>query len=88
MYHAYFAKGRNIANSDEVLSVAEAGGIDRDALGAALQDPIIKQRVRDVTDNALKRNIFGSPFIIVDGEPFWGVDHLDQADRWLETGGW
>ena len=88
LYRTYFAKGRNIANSDEVLSVAEAGGIDRDALGAALQDPIVKQRVRDVTDNALKRNIFGSPFIIIDGEPFWGVDHLGQADRWLETGGW
>ena len=27
-------------------------------------------------------------FIVVDGEPFWGVDHLVQVDRWLETGGW
>jgi len=88
LYHAYFAQGRNIANANEVIDVAEAGGIDRDALGAALQDPVIKQRVRDVTDKALERNIFGSPMVIVDGEPFWGVDHLDQVERWLETGGW
>ena len=30
----------------------------------------------------------GSPFIIVDGEPFWGMDRFDQAERWLATGGW
>jgi len=32
--------------------------------------------------------VFGSPFIIVDGEPFWGVDRLEQVERWLKTGGW
>jgi len=29
-----------------------------------------------------------SPYIIVDGEPFWGSDRLDQIDKWLATGGW
>jgi 2-hydroxychromene-2-carboxylate isomerase len=28
------------------------------------------------------------PFIVVDGEPFWGVDRLDQVERGLATGGW
>ena len=32
--------------------------------------------------------VFGSPFVIVDGEPFWGADRLDQVDGWLATGGW
>ena len=31
--------------------------------------------------------VFGSPFIVVDGEPFWGLDRLDQVDRRLATGG-
>ena len=26
--------------------------------------------------------------LIVDGEPFWGSDRLDQIDKWLATGGW
>jgi 2-hydroxychromene-2-carboxylate isomerase len=29
-----------------------------------------------------------SPFAVVEGEPFWGVDRLDQVERWLATGGW
>jgi len=32
--------------------------------------------------------VFGSPFIVVDGEPFWGVDRLEQIEKWLATGGW
>jgi 2-hydroxychromene-2-carboxylate isomerase len=29
-----------------------------------------------------------SPSSVVDGEPFRGVDRLDQIERWLATGGW
>jgi 2-hydroxychromene-2-carboxylate isomerase len=32
--------------------------------------------------------VFGSPFILVDGEPFWGADRLAQLDLWLARGGW
>jgi 2-hydroxychromene-2-carboxylate isomerase len=39
-------------------------------------------------DAAVARNVFGSPFIFVDGEPFWGADHLPQVEKWLKTGGW
>jgi 2-hydroxychromene-2-carboxylate isomerase len=32
--------------------------------------------------------VCGSPFMIVDGEPFWGADRVEHADNWLATGGW
>ena len=37
---------------------------------------------------SLERGVFGSPFMLVDGEPFWGSDRLEQVDEWLERGGW
>ena len=30
--------------------------------------------------------VFGSPYVVVDGEPFWGVDRFDQVERWLSRG--
>ena len=48
----------------------------------------MKERLRSETEAALAHGVFGSPFIIVDGEPFWGHDRLEQAERWLATGGW
>ena len=38
-------------------------------------------------DAAIEAGVFGSPFVFVDGEPFWGLDRFGQVERWLETGG-
>ena len=48
----------------------------------------VKERLRREVDATLERGIFGSPFIIVDGEPFWGYDRLADIREWLERGGW
>ena len=42
----------------------------------------------EAVDEAVARGAFGSPFFIVDGEPFWGSDRMDQLERWIATGGW
>jgi 2-hydroxychromene-2-carboxylate isomerase len=39
-------------------------------------------------DAAIERGVFGSPYIVIDREPFWGSDRLDQVEKWLATGGW
>jgi 2-hydroxychromene-2-carboxylate isomerase len=54
----------------------------------ALQQPAVKDRLRVETEAAMARGVFGSPFLIVDGEPFWGADRLEQVDLWLQRGGW
>ena len=51
-------------------------------------DPAVKDRLKAETQAAIERGAFGSPYVIVDGEPFWGADRLDHVDRWLATGGW
>ena len=88
LYRAYFVDGRNISEPDVVADVAADAGADRDALLAGIQEPAVKERLKEVTNGAIERGIFGSPFFMVDGEPFWGHDRMDEVDRWLETGGW
>ena len=88
LYRAYFADGRNISEADVVADVAAESGADRDALLEGIQDSAVKDRLKEVTNDAIARGIFGSPFFVVDGEPFWGHDRMDEVERWLETGGW
>jgi len=71
-----------------VAEIAAALGIGRDALLAAVADPAIKERLKRSTAAAIERGVFGSPFVFVDGEPFWGADRLPQIDAWLARGGW
>ncbi len=87
LYDAAFG-GRDISNPDAVADIAGGIGIDRAALLAGIQTAEVKDRTRTETDSAIARGVFGSPYIVIDGEPFWGADRLDQVERWLETGGW
>lgn len=87
VFRAYFVAGRDISQLDVVLDVAAAMSVDRDALTAALGDDALKARLRGACDAAIERGVFGSPYVVVDGEPFWGVDRLPQIERWLAQGG-
>ena len=88
LYHAYFAEDRDISSPEVTVDVATQTGVERAALDRALNDPAVKERLRTEVEAAIARGVFGSPYIIVDGEPFWGSDRLDQVEQWLETGGW
>jgi 2-hydroxychromene-2-carboxylate isomerase len=44
--------------------------------------------LRNAVAEATAAGIFGSPTIVVDGEPFWGSDRLGEVDEWLARGGW
>lgn len=88
VYAALFVDGRNISEVDVIVDIATVAGADAEATRAALNDRAVKDRLRQETDAAIERGVFGSPFFIVDGEPFWGNDRLDDLDKWLETGGW
>ena len=84
---AHWGQGRDIREPAQVAAIAEPLGIDGDALVAAVASPAVKERLKAETEASLARGVFGSPFVFVDGEPFWGADRLDQVERWLATGG-
>ncbi|MGH6913873.1 MAG: 2-hydroxychromene-2-carboxylate isomerase [Geminicoccales bacterium] len=88
VFAAHWGEGRDIGAPDQVADIAAIVGIERNGLLAAIADPAIKQRLKDRTEAAIECGVFGSPFIFVDGEAFWGADRLDQVDAWLARGGW
>ena len=87
LYRACFAEDIDISDTARLLAIADSLGLDQAALAAAVADPAMKDRLRAENDAAMARGVFGSPFVFVDGEPFWGVDRLPQIEKWLETGG-
>ena len=88
LYRALFSDDRDISDPDIAVAVAATCGVDAAATRAAIDDPAIKDALKRANEDAIVRGVFGSPYIVVDGEPFWGMDRLDQVERWLATGGW
>jgi 2-hydroxychromene-2-carboxylate isomerase len=87
LFRAFFVDDIDISNPDAAVAVAAKEGVDAAAARAAIDDPAIKDALKQEVEQAIGRGVFGSPFIIVDGEPFWGLDRFDQIERWLATGG-
>ena len=88
LYHAAFGEGRKVSKADTVAEVAGEQGLNPDAVRASLQSPEIKERLRNEVAAARAAGVFGSPFFIVEGEPFWGRDRLADLEAWIREGGW
>jgi 2-hydroxychromene-2-carboxylate isomerase len=88
LYTAYFVEGRDIGAPATVVEVARSIGVDGDALAKALDDPEVKERAKREVDAAIAAGVFGSPYFVVEGEPFWGVDRMPMLEDWIRRGGW
>lgn len=88
LYRAYFVDDVNISNPEDTIAVCARLGHKPEEARAALGDPAIKELLKAEVDKAIARGAFGSPFIIIDGEAFWGADRLEQVEKWLASGGW
>jgi 2-hydroxychromene-2-carboxylate isomerase len=88
LYNEYFVAGRDIGAPETVVEVAAALGVDKVALQAALADNAVKERAKAEVEAAMAKGVFGSPYFIVDGEPFWGCDRIEMLEQWVKRGGW
>jgi 2-hydroxychromene-2-carboxylate isomerase len=84
----YFRDNLDTDDPNAIADLASRLGIDSDAILAGMADPEVKAIARQQGESAVARGVFGSPWIFVDGEPFWGSDRLPMVERWLTAGPW
>jgi 2-hydroxychromene-2-carboxylate isomerase len=76
-----FVHGRGLQSLDAILHAAGVAGVDGAAIRAGIERDEIKERLREATDIAVALGVVGVPTVLVDGEPYWGDDHLEAAAR-------
>lgn len=87
LYRAFFVDDVDISDAEKVVGVCAKLGLNAEEVRAGINDPALKEHFKAEVDRAVARGAFGSPYFIIDDEHFWGVDRLDQLERWLATGG-
>ncbi len=87
VFRALFVDNCDVSAPETVLELAADLGIDRAELEAGLHSQEMKDRLKQEVDTALNLGVFGAPYVVIDGQPFFGADRLPQIERWLETGG-
>lgn len=74
-----FVLDQDINHPEQIAPILSALGLPSAEILQEAQSEPIKARLRDQTDQARARGIFGAPTFFVGGEMFWGNDRLEDA---------
>jgi 2-hydroxychromene-2-carboxylate isomerase len=83
---AYFTRGVPLNDAVQLKRLAVESGLDGDAAERVWNDPAWKDRLKRANESAIAAGVFGAPFFVIDGEPFWGNDRKAPIERWLAQG--
>ena len=79
MFDAYWRDDLDISKKEILIPLLEKCKVDKNIFFKTIEDPVIKQRLKDATKNAHEKEVFGAPTFIVSNKIFWGQDRLEFA---------
>lgn len=86
VFRAIWVDGQNMGDPDVVARVLGGQGFDVAGLLQQINDPAVKERLRQITERAIERGVFGAPTFFVGDEMFFGQDRLDFVEAALAEG--
>ncbi len=85
LFRAAWVNDKNIDDPAVLTELLDGLGLDGAAMLAGTQQAPVKQRLIELTGEAVKRGIFGAPTFIVsragDERQFWGQDRMGLVER-------
>lgn len=80
-FESYFGREENLDDPDILVGVANAAGLDGEAMKAAAQTDEVKSLLRANTEEVIARGGYGSPTIFVDAtKMYFGNDQLPLVE--------
>ena len=79
MFDAYWKNNLNISNEEIIKTLIKKSKIEPISFFDGINDPKIKEELKNVTQEAHDKEIFGAPTFVVNNKIFWGQDRLEFA---------
>ena len=73
-FNAYWKNNIDLENIDNIKNLLNNIGIDSNKFFKDLEQPEIKEKLKEVTNLAFQKEVFGAPTFIVNNKLFWGQD--------------
>ena len=81
VYHHMWEAPKKMDDPAVMREALISSGIDADKIIARSQDPEVKNKLMELTQNAVDRGAFGSPTFFVGNEMFFGKDQLRDVEE-------
>ena len=85
MLEAHWRDDADLADRATLTRISDQLGLDPAPLLEAALTPEIQATYEQNTAEAIERSVFGSPTYFVDGDMFYGQDHLEMVERALQS---
>ena len=78
-FNAYWENNIDILDKKNLNNILKICNIDKDNFYKKINNPKIKDELKQLTSNAFEKDVFGAPTFLVNNKIFWGQDRLDYA---------
>ena len=78
-FDSYWKNNLDISNEKNINKILEMTGINNEKFFRDIENLEIKNKLKELTNNAFEKDIFGAPTFVVNNKIFWGQDRLDYA---------
>ena len=79
MFDAYWKDNIDISNKEILITLLQKNNFDSDTFFKGIKNSKIKEDLKNTTQEANDKEIFGVPTFIVNNKIFWGQDRLEFA---------
>ena len=79
MFEAYWKDNLDISNEEVLSTLLKKCKINFDSFLEGIKDTKIKEKLKNATQKAHDKEIFGAPTYVVNNKIFWGQDRLGFA---------
>ena len=78
-FDAYWKNNIDISIEENFTKILENCSINKDFFYKEIENLKIKDQLKQLTNNAFEKDIFGAPTFVVNNKIFWGQDRLNYA---------
>jgi len=78
-YDAYWRDNIDISSKKSIKNILEICELNENIFFEKIQNQKTKDKLRELTNSAFEKDIFGAPTFVVNNKIFWGQDRLDYA---------
>ena len=78
-FNAYWKNNIDISIEENFTKILENCSINKDFFYKEIENLKIKDQLKQLTNNAFEKDIFGAPTFVVNDKIFWGQDRLNYA---------
>ena len=78
-FNAYWKDNVDLTIEDEIFKLLKILKIDKKNFFKDIKEQSIKDNLKNLTNEAFKKEVFGAPTFIVKDKIFWGQDRLEYA---------